>query len=231
MTEKSVPDINSHSLLEPEDWSSFREAAHRALDQALDFMQTRPTESVWKPLPDSLKTLGSPLPLETNPIDHVVNEFTDAVFPYTLGNTHPRFWGWVHGSGTATGVIAQMLGAAINANMGGREHAPIYIEKQLIQWLLDLFEFGTQGSGIICSGTSTATLLGLAVARHKALGEHARTRGNVSGLVVYSSGEAHVSVCKALELMGLGSEALRVVPADADLSSQRDRISATPKAA
>jgi aromatic-L-amino-acid decarboxylase len=209
-----IDDINAPSLLDPEDWQAFRENAHRALDVALNFVQERPNQPVWQEIPDTKKAVDDPLPLHGSSLASLVGEVQERVLPYTLGNTHPRFWGWVHGSGTAGGLVAQMLGAAINANMGGRDHGPMYIERQVIQWMCELFGFPESATGIICTGTSTATLLGLSVARQRTLGPEVRRKGYPTGeqLVAYTSAESHVSVSTAMELMGLGTDALRSVP-------------------
>jgi aromatic-L-amino-acid/L-tryptophan decarboxylase len=213
----SPPDIDAPSLLDPQDWLAFREEAHRALDKALDFVQQRPEQAVWQQLPEHIKAVDAPLPTAAQPLAAVVDSFSERVLPYSLGNTHPRFWGWVHGSGTASALVSQMMMAALNANMGGRDHAPMYIERQLIEWMRQLFSFPTQASGLIVSGTSSATLLGLAVARHHKTGGVSREQGNEGrALVAYTSCESHVSVSKALELMGLGSGSLRSVPAGDD---------------
>lgn len=215
-----IDDINAPSLLDPEDWQAFRETAHRALDVALNFVQERPGQSVWQEIPNKNKVLDDPLPLEGSSLASVIDEVQESVLPFTLGNTHPRFWGWVHGSGTAGGLVSQMLMAAINANMGGRDHAPMYIERQVIRWMCELYGFPESATGILCTGTSTATLLGLSVARQRKLGPKVRREGYRAGehLVAYTSAESHVSVSKAMELMGLGTDALRSVPVRKDFT-------------
>lgn len=212
----SIAEIDQPSLLDPDDWQAFREQAHRALDVTLDHLQHRAGQAVWQAIPDRIKQLDDTPPTSGTPLDDIVQQLRDQVLPYTLGNTHPSFWGWVHGSGTAGGVVAQMMAAAINANMAGRDHAPIYIEAQVIRWMQTLFGLPETASGMLCTGTSTATLLGLAVARQRAVGAEIRQRGNpaAQGLVAYCSQQAHVSVVKAIELLGLGSDALRTVPVD-----------------
>lgn len=216
----SIPDISAPSQLEPDDWQAFREQAHRALDAALDHIQQRPEQPVWQEIPDRIKKLNDTPPAAGALLEDIVQEVRDDILPYTLGNTHPRFWGWVHGSGTASGVIAQMMTAVINANMAGRDHAPIYVEAQVIRWMQTLFSLPAGASGIMCTGTSSATLLGLAVARQRAVGSDVRRHGNSAnpGLVAYCSQQAHVSVVKAMELLGLGSDALRSVPVNVDYS-------------
>ena len=211
--------LDDESLLEPGDWEQFRQEAHRALDMALDFAIQRPGEPVWQEIPEHIKSLDDPLPEQGTALSEVVTQVSETVLPHTLGNTHPRFWGWVNGSGTPSGIVAQMLTGAINANMGGRDHAPIYIERQVVQWMRTLFSYPDSSSGLICTGTSSATLLGLSIARFKVLGEVARETGNSrEPLLAYCSAQAHVSVQKAMELLGMGSSSLRLVPVREDFS-------------
>ncbi|MFV0476633.1 MAG: pyridoxal phosphate-dependent decarboxylase family protein [Parahaliea sp.] len=217
---KHLSDLDADSLLDPQDWDLFRQQAHDALDVALDHIWQRQQGPVWRELPESLKSTDAPLPCEGESIPVLVNELSEHVLPYTLGNTHPRFWGWVNGSGSPVNVVSQMLLGAINANMGGRDHAPIYLERQVLRWMQALFGMPSGASGMICTGTSTATLLGLAAARQRAIGPQIREKGNSAspGLRIYASREAHVSVTKAVELLGMGSQVLRQIPVGGNFS-------------
>jgi len=217
---ENFADIDGVSPLEPSDWQALRDEAHRALDIALDHIRQRPEMPVWTELPDEARALDDPLPLRGTDIGPLVDEIRRKVLPFTLGNTHPRFWGWVNGSGTPSAVIPQLLIAAINANMGGREHAPMYLERQVIAWMKQLLGFPRSASGLLVTGTSAATLLALAVARQSALGAQVRRKGNrgEDGLVAYCSEQAHISVMKALEVLGLGSESLQILPVKEDFS-------------
>jgi glutamate/tyrosine decarboxylase-like PLP-dependent enzyme len=107
----------------------------------------------------------------------------------------------------------------MNANLGGRDHGAIYVERQVIDWCRELFEMPAEASGLLVSGTSMATLIGLAVARHRHAGGDVRAEGLAAlpaRLVGYASSEAHSSVARAFELLGLGRHALRSIPAGAD---------------
>ena len=66
------------------------------------------------------------------------------VLPYAVGNAHPGFMGWVHGGGTPVGMLAEMLAAGLNANLGGRDQMPIEVERQVLQWVRELFGFPGQ---------------------------------------------------------------------------------------
>jgi glutamate/tyrosine decarboxylase-like PLP-dependent enzyme len=218
-------DASAARSLDPADWESFRRLAHAALEQAVEFLRTAGARPVWQPVPESVKAaLAEPPPLAPQGLERVLGDVQRLILPYTCGNTHPRFFGWVHGTGTPGGIVAEMLAAAINANLGGREHSPVYVERQVIEWCRQLFSFPETASGLVVSGTSMATVVALTVARNHALGAplaepttNVRARGLLAAgrqLVAYASKEAHGSVAKALELIGIGGDNLRAVPVD-----------------
>lgn len=212
-----MPD-NANSL-DPADWEAFRELCHRAVDDSVDFLKGVRDRPVWRPVPEATKTaLSTTAPIEGAPLEVVYDRFLEHVRAYPTGNIHPRFFGWVHGTGTAGGALAEFLAATMNANVGGRDHAAVYVERQVIGWFRDIFGFPAEASGVLVSGTSMATLLALTIARNQALAGDVRLRG-VGGdgatLRLYTSAEAHNSVAKAAEVLGLGRERLRAVPADA----------------
>ena len=81
------------------------------------------------------------------------------------GNVHPRFMGWVHGGGTVVGMMAEMLAAGLNANLAGRDQMPIEVERQIVAWMRSMFGLPEGASGIFVTGTSTANLMAVLVAR------------------------------------------------------------------
>lgn len=202
--------------LDPEDWTSYRREAHKALDTALDHVENARSRAVWQPVPDRIKAaIATPMPWSGQGLDRTIGEARELILPYTVGNTHPRFFGWVHGSGTAGGVVAEMLAAAMNVNAGGRDHAAVYVERQVIEWAKEIFAFPKAANGLLVSGTSMATLIALTAARDSAGRADSRRRGVSSRrLVGYASAEAHSSIAKAFEILGLGRDALRLVPVD-----------------
>ena len=214
--------------LDPADWEAFKALAHRLLDDALDHLRTVRDRPVWQPVPAAVRqALAEPLPLEPQGTERTCRDARDLILPYPTGNAHPRFWGWVHGSGTAGGVLAELLAAAMNANCGGRDHGATYVERQVIEWCRQLFDLPEGTSGILVSGTSMATLIGLAVARHHLAGVDVRQdgiRGAPGPLVGYASAEAHGSVGRAFEILGLGRTALRAIPVARDYRIELDAL-------
>ena len=202
--------------LDPRDWHAFRARAHAMLDKVVDRMTLYGEGPVWSP-PDvdglTLDRAGS-----NGSGDFSTDKMLADLLTQGVGNTHPRFFGWVHGAGTPSNMIADMVAAGMNANCGGRNHAAIQIEQKLVDWCLDQFGLPETGSGLITTGTSMATIIALKVARDRALNFESRKDGlrNGPALVGYTSSGAHNCLQRAFDLLGLGADALRKIETDAD---------------
>ena len=218
MSDQLGREVSEERSLDPADWEAFRDLSHRMLDTALDHLQGVGDGPVWTPVPSRVKqALAEPPPMEPQGAEKVCRDLTELVLPYVTGNTHPRFLGWVHGSGTAGGIIAETFAAAMNANLGGRDHGAIYVERQVIDWCRRVFGFPDTASGLVVSGTSMATLIALTTARYDKAGYDVRRRGVQAGegtLVGYTSVEAHSCIARTFDILGLGQDALRAVPVD-----------------
>jgi aromatic-L-amino-acid/L-tryptophan decarboxylase len=201
--------------LDPAEWTSLQALAHRMVDDMLDYTETLREQPAWQQMPDEAKDrFRSPLPLDPQPTEDVYKEFLEYVLPYATGNVHPRFWGWVIGTGTAYGALTEFLAAIMNPNAGGLDHSAVHVEKQVIDWLKEMLGYPSAASGVLTSGCSAANLIGLAVARNVNAGFDLRReglRGAPQAMVLYASQEAHSSIQKAVELLGLGSDALHLV--------------------
>lgn len=204
--------------LDPADWAALRAQGHRMLDDMLDYIEHVRARPVWQPIPDDIRlSLREPLPAAPADLSAVYDIFKHSILPYATGNTHPGFMGWVHGGGNPAGMLAEMLAAGLNANLGGRDHMPIEVERQVARWMAELFGFPETASGLFVTGTSMANLLGVLIARTYALGPASRGAGVAEGeqrLVAYTSAAAHGCIRQAMEISGLGGAALRMIPTD-----------------
>jgi glutamate/tyrosine decarboxylase-like PLP-dependent enzyme len=220
-------DLQTDFSLDPEDWSAFRKLAHRALDEALNFIEGVRERPVWQRVPEEVRErLKEPLPVESAPLEAVYEEFRKSILPYPTGNVHPRFFGWVHGAGQVGNIVAETMAAAMNANCGGRDHGAIYVEQQVVDWCKQAFGLPAQSGGLIVSGTSMANLVALGTARN-AFGVAVRSRGvnNEKGrLIAYASYETHDSVLKGIEILGLGASGLRKIQVRGDFTIDIDAL-------
>lgn len=188
------------------------------LDDMLDYIEHIRARPVWQPIPDAIRQeLKQPLPHAPEALEDVYAEFRRNILPYATGNTHPGFMGWVHGGGTPVGMLAEMLAAGLNANLGGRDHMPIEVERQIADWARQWFGFPPGASGLFVTGTSMANFMAILVARNNALGAASRRTGlGATGpaLRAYTSTSAHACVSRAVDFSGIGSDALRLIPTD-----------------
>ncbi len=218
--------------LDPKNWDDIRAQGHRMLDDMLDYAANIRERPVWRPIPDDVRArFHAELPRQACGLDEVYREFTDFIVPYATGNVHPGFMGWVHGGGTAVGMLAEMLAAGLNANLGGRDHIPIEVERQIVEWTRAMFGFPNGASGIFVTGTSMANLMAVLVARTTALGTSVRQRGigdQGALLTAYTSTAAHGCIRQAMDLAGFGSDALHCIGVDRshriDVAALRARI-------
>jgi aromatic-L-amino-acid decarboxylase len=203
--------------LDPDNWDALRQQGHRMLDDMFDYLQDIRTRPVWQPIPAAVRSrFSAPMPGRPQALAQVHREFMDDILPYAVGNAHPGFFGWVHGGGSAAGMLAEMLAAGLNANLGGRDQIPVEVERQVVRWMRDLFHFPDGASGLFVTGTSMANMIGLLVARTRAIGPAVRAQGLAANqrLVAYTSAAAHGCIAQAMDLAGFGTDALRVIPVD-----------------
>ncbi|HDZ19129.1 MAG TPA: amino acid decarboxylase, partial [bacterium] len=140
--------MEPEETLDPTDWESLRILGHKMLDDMLNHLRDIRKQPVWQPIPMIVKSkFKVPLPKEGQDRETVYREFIENILPYPLGNIHPRFWGWVVGTGTPFGMLAEMLAATMNPNVVGGEHIANYVEEQVIEWTKEMLGYDPNASG------------------------------------------------------------------------------------
>jgi glutamate/tyrosine decarboxylase-like PLP-dependent enzyme len=200
------------------------------LDEMIDHMQGLRDGPVWREPTNALRAgFREPLPTAGSDLEAVHARFAKEVLPYSSGNAHPAFMGWVQGGGTVVGMLAEMLSAGMNANLGGRDHMPLEVEQQVLAWTRDIFGFPQGAGGLFLTGTSQANFLGVLIARARLLGAQSRRDGlDPAGgrLTAYASSGVHGCVGAALDMAGIGSGQLRRVAVGADHRIRLDALEA-----
>ena len=221
--------MDEELTLDPVDWDGLRQTFQIAADLCISKMQGVREEPVWRPAPDHVKAhFRTNLPQEGQALDTLVRDFQENILPYSTGNSHPRFWGWVHGGGTVAGALAEMLAGFMNSNVGGRDHIANHVERQVINWCKEMFSFPSSASGILTSGTSMGAVIALTVARNEKADGDVQTHGMSASrrMVGYASAEAHGCNSKAFDLLGLGRDSLRMVEVDDRFRLKPDALQA-----
>ena len=215
-----MKNIKNDETLDPQDWNEMRSLAHQMVDDAINYLETVRERPVWQPVPDDVALqFCAKAPRKPSKAIAVYQEFLEKVFPYPMGNIHPRFWAWYMGNGTVLGALADFLAAIMNPNLGGGNHVANLVEEQVVNWMKEILNFPRDSSGLLVSGGSMANFVGITVARNTNAGFDVREYGmkeSPQQLTVYASTEVHSCNQKAVELLGLGSNSLRRIPVNDD---------------
>ena len=203
--------------LDPENWAELRKLGHRMLDDMMDHLEHVRDRPIVQRMPDEARgAFTQPPPMQGMGAEAAYRDFVEQLLRNQSNfNKHPRFWGFVVGTGSPSGMLADMLASGLNVNMVGGPLASTMLEMQVTAWMKGLLGFPAEAGGILVSGGSMANLLGLTVARN-AKAEEAKRLGARRGMTIYGSEEMHVCVQKAVEMLGIGSDNLRKVPTDGD---------------
>lgn len=221
----------SEETLDPKNWEEMRRLGHQIIDDMVEHLKNIREQPVWQPIPlevkDSFREL---LPKEGQKIETIYDEIKEKIVPYTLGNTHPYFWGWVVGTGTIFGAFGDLIASALNQPSGGLEHIANYVEQQVIEWVKEMLGYEAQASGLITRGASMASIIGLTVARNAKAGFNVREKGLQfvdAKLTYYCSTEAHSCLQKAVELLGIGSKNLRKISVNEEFQINLEELQKT----
>ena len=225
-----LPDdtMNRHQFPVEMDSVAFREAGHRLIDEIAEFLSSISNFPVTTAAtPGSIQAkLPKSLPLTGSDPSVLVEETWQLLVNNSLFNGHPRFWGYITSSPAPLGILGDLLASSVNSNCGAFVLSPMAteIEKQTIEWLGELIGYPA-GGGIMVSGGNMANFIGFLAARKAMAGFDIRTLGlqPLQGKWrVYASAETHTWISKAVDLFGLGLDAIRWIPVDGD---QRINIS------
>lgn len=202
--------------LDPQDWDHYKALAHEMMEDVFDLIQNVSHQPVWiRPSDDVKEHFRADVPLEEREINLIYQDVKQRILPYRKGNIHPMFFSWVEGSGTISGVLADMLASAMNSNLGIGDHGAIYVEHQVIGWLKQLLGYPSSSSGTILGGGTIANITAMLVARNSYKNGVIRRRGIKSigeELIVYCSAETHNCIFKGVETLGIGSDNIRKIP-------------------
>ncbi|GHF19513.1 pyridoxal-dependent decarboxylase [Kordiimonas sediminis] len=206
------------------DSSDFRKNAHALVDWIADYMDTvraYPVRSQVNP-GDIRKQLAPLPPQDGEDFETIFDDFKSIIMPGITHWQHPRFFAYFPANGTPPSQLAEMLLSALGVNAMIWETSPAAteLEEQMINWLLTALKLPSDWSGVIQDTASTAVFCAVLVARERVTGWQVNDKGFTGDdrLTVYTTGETHSSLEKAVKMAGLGRASLRFVPTGDDHS-------------
>ncbi|HEU4936210.1 MAG TPA: pyridoxal-dependent decarboxylase [Vicinamibacterales bacterium] len=218
--------------MDPEE---FRRHAHRLADWIADYLADPSKYPVLAQIKPG--TIASALPADAptagESFDSVLADFEKILLPGITHWNHPGFFAYFAITGSAPGVLAEFLSAALNvqAMLWRTSPAATELEEVTLAWLRKLLGLPSEFEGVIYDTASISTLHALAAARERAV-PSVRSLGlagrdTVSRMRVYGSDQTHSSIDKAVILLGLGQQSLRKIPSDSEF---RMRVNALASA-
>src|SRR5436190_1281167 len=182
--------------------------------RVVDFLLEQEGPPLRRASPEEMQLrLDGPPPARAQPFNEVLERLARDVLPFRSRVDHPRFLGFIPGSGTWPGALADLIASASNVYAGSwmESAGPSQVELEVLGWFKDWVGFPVEAAGSLTSGGSAANMTALACARE------AKAGAMRDDLVLYVSDQAHSSIARAARILGFRPEQVRVLPTGADL--------------
>ena len=204
---------NGPALPLPDREKVLEHAAELILASWQSFDQARPNQ----PLPDArhVELLSRPLPhggCEPN----VALDAAAEVLDVSLAQSRPRYFAYIGSSGLEIGVLGDALMASHDVNVAVSAGAADLLEAQTIRWVGQFVGFDDEAVGALAAGGTISNLTALTAAREWALPGFRQEGAAGRRMALYCSSEAHYSVRRAAEVLGIGGRGVRAIPLDAE---------------
>jgi len=165
--------------------------------------------------------LSENIPNDPTPPNQVLDYVMEHVIPHSSFVSHPKSFSFVPGPSNYISVMADTIATGFNIFSGGWAASPGAAQLEIVtmNWLLDIFNFGTkEGGGIFTSGGSMANLTALVTARRIKCGD------DFSNAVIYLSDQAHSSNIKAIKVIGFKKSQIRIIPTDLEFKISLNKL-------
>lgn len=213
------------SSLLPEDGpDAIRRLGHAVIDRmaaayASSLEQRAPLFEVAPELEERLAAVPPSLPRKGTNADDLLAEVQGLLDSGGCNVLNPRYFGYITPRPAPIGVLGDMLAAIGNQTPGAWRAGPVatVVEREVLSWVAGIVGYAPQGpfaaAGIFTSGGTEANLSALKLARDRVSGADGQGRGLYGGrpLTVYMSASGHFSVARAMDVLGLGRDMLRLV--------------------
>lgn len=211
---------------------AFRKIGYQLIDDIANFIQTideRPVTYGRSPSQIQTQIGNGSLPENGQDTSELISNTTNLLFDNSLFNGHPKFLGYITSSPAPIGILADLLAAAVNANVGAHILSPVAteIEKQTIQWLAEFIGVAPNYGGILVSGGNMANFTAFLAARTAKAPKGLKEDGflhSTKKMTIYCAKTTHTWIEKAAVLFGLGSNAIRWIPVDSDHRMENDLL-------
>lgn len=217
-----IPDPNLPPLAE--------EIGRRVNSLITEYLTSQYNRKITDPTPvgDLRAIFDEPLPRLGMSSDKVLDIFDGNIVPHTLVSTSPGYLGLMNPTPVVMSIYADALTSTLNQNQAASHHSPVgsVIEETVIRWLGEATGYDARCYGHLTSGGTVANLTGLKLALHRSAPEAKDVGLLETGrkLAVYGSDQLHFSIERSVDVLGLGREALRIIPALPDATLDPGKV-------
>jgi len=180
---------------------------------------------------ERIDRLCGPLPEDGEDPSSVLELLDELGSPATVASAGGRYFGFVIGSALPAALAANWLAGAWDQNTAVESMSPVAarLETTALEWIGDSLGIPPNARGAFVTGDTMANFSGLAAARHSVLeaaGWDVEARGlfGAPPVTVVVGDEVHVSVLKALALIGFGRDRVVRVPTDEQGRMRVDQV-------
>jgi len=207
--------------MDPEE---FRKIGKDVVDWIADYLKNPEMYPVFPNIQpgDIKRQLPTTPPSSSEKMDVILQDFNKIILPGITHWNHPGFHAYFSITGSAPGILGEMLSAALNVNgmLWRTSPSATELEEVVLDWLRQILGLPSEFYGVITDTGSASNLIAIAAAReaiHKRIREEGMAgRTDLSRLRLYCSDQTHSSVEKAAIVLGVGQEGVRKIPSDAE---------------
>lgn len=202
----------------------FRKYGKEVVDWIADYLKNTEKYPVFPNLKpgDIKKQLPAFPPASPESMNAILEDFNRIILPGITHWNHPQFHAYFSITGSAPGILGEMLSAALNINgmLWRTSPSATELEEVVLDWLRQMLGLPPEFRGVITDCGSASNLVALVAAR-EAMGKRIREEGlagrtDISRLRLYCSDQTHSSVEKAAIVLGVGQNSVRKIPSDTE---------------
>ncbi len=207
------------------DRDAYGDTGHKVVNMIEAYFADVRDGTLDRPVPQAQrdKLMNLPIPEEGLEAEDILSFLQTDIMPWPLATASPRSYAWINTGPSPIGVAVDHISNAMNTGVDGYDHSSVFLNISVGRWLMELTGFPSEESfAVLFSGGSAASLNALTAARHHAAkqdGWNMREEGLQNGhppFVIYASAEAHSSIQKCAEQLGIGRRFMRKLPSDDD---------------
>jgi len=217
--------------MEPEE---FRRYGHEVVDWIADYLADPAKHPVLSRVQpgDIARRLPALPPATSEPMSRILEDFEKIILPGITHWNHPGFMAYFSITGSAPGILGEMLSAALNVNgmLWRTSPAATELEEVVLDWLRTMLGLPDSFKGVITDTASVSSLVAIAAARehlHRNIRERGMSgRSDLLPLRLYCSEHAHSSIEKGAITLGIGQEGVRKIASDESFRMRADLLAA-----